>query len=369
MQPCNPHLPRLHRRTPRGSRQRRAAGRQIRGGASSRGQTVIPCPSRSTGRRPTSSPPPSAAQPASSSQSVTPTPSRSGACAWRPPRSAKATRPAPELRRVGGGRRLPRPRGRRATLAASGPSWRRRRSCSPRPFSASSRSRRLPAAAAPAEEGAGAEEPSRLQPARGRHERRRVRRLRPIGRDTHECFFRRCTTVVPAERYHCDRHEEIIQRQRAIVARRNSERAKTRVRVDRRDLRELESDRRLFVVDRYGVVDRNGRRGRVMEAVYCGVTYGTLDRSEFDRACSRRTSRCGRRLTPIGLCIRTSAAPAVTALSSWPERGRGAATASSPARRPRSSSTGTPAVSVPSASRKRRHSTGSTFASGASRRW
>jgi hypothetical protein len=44
----------------------------------------------------------------------------------------------------------------------------------------------------------------------------------------HECFFRGCTTVVPDERYHCDRHQAILERQRAATADRNSKRAALR---------------------------------------------------------------------------------------------------------------------------------------------
>jgi hypothetical protein len=44
--------------------------------------------------------------------------------------------------------------------------------------------------------------------------------------DAHECFFRGCRQVVVG-RYHCDHHEAILERQRAIQARRNSERART----------------------------------------------------------------------------------------------------------------------------------------------
>jgi hypothetical protein len=43
--------------------------------------------------------------------------------------------------------------------------------------------------------------------------------------DAHECFFRGCKEVVVG-RYHCERHEGILERQRATQARRNSEKAR-----------------------------------------------------------------------------------------------------------------------------------------------
>jgi hypothetical protein len=43
-------------------------------------------------------------------------------------------------------------------------------------------------------------------------------------RDEHECFYRGCKTIVTG-RYHCDRHEAILQRQRDAQTRRNSARA------------------------------------------------------------------------------------------------------------------------------------------------
>lgn len=42
--------------------------------------------------------------------------------------------------------------------------------------------------------------------------------------DEHECFYRGCKEIV-AGRYHCDRHEEILQRRRDAQARRNSDNA------------------------------------------------------------------------------------------------------------------------------------------------
>jgi hypothetical protein len=43
--------------------------------------------------------------------------------------------------------------------------------------------------------------------------------------DAHECFFRGCKEVVVG-RYHCERHEAILERQRAAQAQRNSEKAR-----------------------------------------------------------------------------------------------------------------------------------------------
>lgn len=46
------------------------------------------------------------------------------------------------------------------------------------------------------------------------------------GSNEHKCPYRGCTTIVDATRsYYCDRHEAILQKRRAIVAKRNSARA------------------------------------------------------------------------------------------------------------------------------------------------
>jgi hypothetical protein len=45
--------------------------------------------------------------------------------------------------------------------------------------------------------------------------------------DEHTCFFRGCAELVQG-RYHCDRHEAILQARRDVQARRNSELARER---------------------------------------------------------------------------------------------------------------------------------------------
>jgi hypothetical protein len=75
----------------------------------------------------------------------------------------------------------------------------------------------------------------------------------PAGTGLHPCYFRGCSESVPVGKYHCDRHQAILEKQRAAVGRRNSERAAERRASKSR--RELEQRLDAELADEGGLAD------------------------------------------------------------------------------------------------------------------